>query len=169
MIKRKYHHYIWQPLLLVLFLASVLALFYWGASSSILWAVGAGSLASSAFITFGKPSAVARKPLNILVSYFVAIAVGILCRFIIERAMPHCSVIFDVNTFCWTGFFAAFSVGFLMLVLSALRVEHPPAAGIALVLVLDVKDYQTLIIILFSVIMLSILSGIFGRWMRDLF
>ena len=164
---RDHHNFLWQPLLMVLFLTGVLMLFYWHAGLTILWAVGAGALSSSAYIVFGKPSGATARSKNILASYSVAILLGMLFRFL--TIQPWFLSFFSHCPFCWTGMVAAFAVAATLVVTSLLKLEHPPAAGLAIVLVLDVHDYQTLIIILFSVIMLSLLSFVFHRWMRDLF
>jgi len=134
-----------------------------------LWAVGAGSLASSSYIVFGKPSKLAANSSHILTSYVVAMCVGIFLRYVVEMHLLSRSSLFVEYRFFFDSFVAALAVAFTLIITARLHMDHPPAAGIALVLVLDVRDYQTLIIILFSVIMLSFFSFALRRWMCDLF
>lgn len=162
-------NYIWQMLLLFVFLSAVLFLFYWHASSNVLWAVGVGSLASSAYIVFSKPSSPSGKPTNIFVAYLIAICVGIFFRFFVENWLMHCTNFFEIHQFCWPGVIAALAVVISVLLMAAVHVEHPPAAGMALILVLDVQDYQTLIIIFMSVIVLALLKMVLRPWLVDLF
>ncbi len=165
----KVSNYIWQSALLVLFVFTSLMLFYWRMSANVLWAVGASSLASSAYIVFGKPSSVAARPQNIILAYIVAMTVGIFCRLIFELHLLDSIYDLSYLQFYWNGLFAAIAVALSLVITVKLRLDHPPSAGVALVLVIDVQDYHTLIIVLFSVIMLSLLSLAFRRRMRDLF
>ena len=162
-------NYIWQTSALFVFLTGALLLFYLHASSNILWAVGAGSLASSAYIVFSKPSSVASSPLNMLVAYVIAIVVGIFFRVVVEHWWVSCADFFQINHFCWPGVIAALAVVVSLLIMAAVRIEHPPAAGMALILVLDVHDYQTLVIILMSVVVLALLKRLLKPWLKDLF
>lgn len=165
----KKYCYVLQPLLLVLFIFGILMLFYLHARSAILSAVGAGSLASSAYIVFGKPSNLTARFSHILTSYVVAICVGVFFRFVVEMQLLSHLHFFNEYRYYLDSVIAAVAVVFTLLITLKLHMDHPPAAGVTLVLVLDVQDYQTLIIILFSVIMLSFLSFALRRWMCDLF
>lgn len=76
-------NYIWQPLIIFIFLVAILNIFLLAEhTSNIAWAVGAGSLASSAYLVFAKPSAVAAHPLRLIVAYVLAIVCGLLTHYL---------------------------------------------------------------------------------------
>src|SRR3990167_9225083 len=82
----KYHqnaptlkNYIWQPLIIFIFLTSTLILFFLLENAvNAVWAVGVGSLASTSYLVFAKPSATASHPFRFVVSYVIAIVCGLL-------------------------------------------------------------------------------------------
>lgn len=156
--------YFWQFAVLLLFLCVCLTFFYWDAHSDILKAVGAGSLASSAVAVFTKPHTRAADPYRMVLAYFISIAVGMAFRFGYEHWFAYCAH----SSVCWPGYLAVLAVVVSLLVMLSFKIDHPPAAGLALILVLDVHDYRTLIIILISVMMLAIIRKALGPWMHNL-
>jgi hypothetical protein len=50
-----------------------------------------------------------------------------------------------------------------------LNTEHPPAVGMALVFVIDLKDYRTSILIIAAITLLVFLKLLLNRQLSDLF
>lgn len=146
------------------FLAAVLTIFLFAdRASDVVWAVGAGSLASSAYIVFSKPSAVSSHPLRLIVAYVVAIVCGMATHYIGNIILSL------TNQFFWVAFLGAFAVLITLWLMLWLHVEHPPAVGMALVFVIDLRDYRTSIIVLGAITVLVILKTALQPWMRDLY
>ncbi|HLB56566.1 MAG TPA: HPP family protein [Coxiellaceae bacterium] len=156
-------NYIWQPLIILIFLFSILNLFYHTAQSDILWAVGAGSLASSAFIIFSKPSSVTAHPLRLIVAYVIAILCGMLLHIMGE------TLLYAGHSFVWLSFLASIAVIVCLYFMFWLNVEHPPAVGMALVFVIDLKDYRTSVLIIAAITLLVVIKLILNRKLSDLF
>lgn len=156
-------HYFFQPLIIFVFLFLILVVFYQTAHSTILWAVGAGSLASSAFILFSKPSAVSAHPFHLAFSYIIAILSGVFFHFI------AITVLSSGEPYIWMSFFAALSVITCFYAMYYWKLEHPPAAGMALVCVIDLQDIMTLVIIVFAVVVLISTRLLLRSYLRDLF
>lgn len=161
---RTYWNYIWQPLIIFIFLTVILNIFLFTEySSNVVWAVGVGSLASSAYLVFAKPSAVSAHPLRLIVAYVLAIVCGMLTHYVGE------SVLTLTHHYFWISFLAAFSVVITLLLMIWFKAEHPPAVGMALVFVIDLKDYRTSIIVLGAITILVVLKLALSRWLRDLY
>ncbi|PIZ03626.1 MAG: hypothetical protein COY58_08420 [Gammaproteobacteria bacterium CG_4_10_14_0_8_um_filter_38_16] len=154
-------NYIWQPAIIFLFV--ILNLFYHTAKSDVLWAVGAGSLASSAFIIFSKPSSVSAHPLRLIVAYVVAILCGMLLH------VMGGLLLYSGYGFVWISFLASVSVVVCLFLMMGLKIEHPPAVGMALVFVIDLKDYRTSILIIAAITVLVLLKLLLNRQLSDLF
>ncbi|OGT48107.1 MAG: hypothetical protein A3E82_07075 [Gammaproteobacteria bacterium RIFCSPHIGHO2_12_FULL_38_11] len=164
LLSRTYWNYIWQPLIIFAFLAIILNVFLFTEHvSDIAWAVGTGSLASSAYLVFAKPSTVSARPLCLIVSYVLAITCGLVTHYLGDLLLLTHDQLF------WMSFLAAFSATITLLFMVWMNVEHPPAIGMALVCVIDLRDYHTLIIVLGAVTVLVILKLALSRWLRDLY
>lgn len=125
-------------------------LFYWVDQNDIIWAIGVGSLASSSCIVFGKPRLKAAHPLSIVLTYSIAMIVGVSFHFIALLCPP-----------IYLNLFSALAVVTTFFVLAWKRLAHPPALGIALVLVLRFSDYLTPLVILFCVAILLVMRDVF--------
>ncbi len=169
--KHNWPNLIWQPLAAILFLWVVLICLDQLATSQILWAVGAGSLASSSYIVFGKPHGPTAIPLRIIGGYLVGIATGGLMRLASVYVFPvFAGTMFNVHPQAMqlVGVAAALSVGLSLFFMVLLRLEHPPAAGMALVLVLDVRDYYVVYVVIIAAIILALLRMLLRRYLQDL-
>lgn len=138
-------------------------------SAQLIWAAGASTLASSAFIVFVVPSAVVAKPFKIIGSYIIAMVSGAFIRgvaYLICIAFPLCVAgvphthLFEVA--------AAVAVGLSLLVMVLLKSEHPPAAGLAVVMVLDIHTPIALAIILTGALFLAAVRYIFRHKLMNL-
>ncbi|MCX7121501.1 MAG: HPP family protein [Gammaproteobacteria bacterium] len=161
---RTYWNYIWQPFIIFMFLTAILNIFLFAEyTTNVVWAVGVGSLASSAYLVFAKPSAVSAHPMRLIVAYVLAIVCGMLTHYAGE------SVLTLAHHYFWISFLAALAVVITLLLMIWFKAEHPPAVGMALVFVIDLKDYRTSIIVLGAITILVILKLMLSRWLSDLY
>ncbi len=159
---------IWQTAIAVIFICVVLFFMNHLAESDVLWAVGAGSLSSSCFIVFGKPSSPPAMPYKIVGGYIIGILSGILLHFIAGFFHDfNCSFLGTVQ-YHVVGMMAALAIGLCLIFMSLFRVEHPPAAGMALVLVIDMKDYNIIFVVLIFAIALALIRRMLRRHLIDL-
>jgi len=147
---------IWQPLLATIFTGWILFFMGYFANSSVLWAVGAGSLSSSSYIIFSKPSTVPAAFKNILSGYLIGIITGITLH-IIKMGFGYFNYgILDTPYSYIVEMMAASSVGLCLFIMALFKVEHPPAAGIALILVIDIYNYNEIIFIVIAALLLAV-------------
>lgn len=162
-------HFILQPALVIIFLIAVLYAFYVTEHDNILWAVSVGALASSAYTVFTKPSLNSAHPARLVGAYFIAIFSGVMTHFFgghflmaQETALVHAS-------FFRVGILTAVAMGIALWLMLWLHAEHPPATGVALILVLDVNDYLTPLIVLAAAIVLVTMKYVLRHWLCDLY
>jgi CBS domain-containing membrane protein len=151
-------HLIWQPLLGVIFICVALFVLNHFATSTILWAVGAGSLSSSVFICMTKPKSYVAKAHRIVGGYLVGMISGESMRFAFLQYYKMTGNFIGAPHYHVMGMMAAIAVGLAIVLMVLLHVEHPPAAGIALVLVIDVHDYRVLAIIFVAACVLAVIK-----------
>ncbi len=139
------------------------------ADAKIIWAAGASTLASSVFLIFCVPDSPVAKLLKIIGGYIVATLVGEGMRLLINflcQLLPHCHVadpplrLFELA--------AALSVGVTFLLMVLFKLEPPPAAGLAVVMVLDIRNMEAMLIILAAAILLTLIRTIFRNQLRRL-
>jgi len=153
--KKTWFHFLWQPAFAVVFLCVVLFFMNRYTTSDLLWAVGAGALASSCFIVFGKPSSSTAKPFKIIGGYVLGILVGVIFHSIALHFHDLPAGFLGTVHFHTVGLIAAICTGVCLLLMSLLRLEHPPAAGVSLVLVIDLRDYYVVFIVFIAAIILA--------------
>lgn len=158
-------HYIKQAVYAAVFLWCVLiAMNCYAGKTSLVWAVGASALASSAYIVFSNPDSNNLLSRYIIGSYVVSIIIGIACSHIIVFVQAH------------TGFSSirvielvtAVSVGLSLFLQTVLNFKHPPAAGLSLILTSEPWRYSTVIIILIAVVILAIIARLLNRHIKAL-
>ncbi|MFO7973270.1 MAG: HPP family protein [Candidatus Hydrogenedentota bacterium] len=112
-----------------------------------------GALGASSFIAFTMPHANVSKPRYILGGYAVGIVVGVACYYISQLA-----VLENVPLFQESGpeLFGALAVGISIFGMVITNLEHPPAAGVALGLALNVSMPRTLIVIIVGIVGLTL-------------
>lgn len=145
---------IWQPLLAVLFIAIVLLVLSEFNSSEAVWAIGAGSLSSSCCLVFGTPKSISAESKNIICGYMIGAAIGSMVHFLLAHLLPLLAINFHhhANAF-WV--LAAITIGLVIIAMVIFDVLHPPAVGMALIVVLDVQDYKVIWIILVAAVILA--------------
>ena len=155
-------HLILQPLMAIVFVCIALYCFRIVSSSTILWAVGAGALSSSCYIVFGRPNCNPAKPINIIGGYLIGILCGEAVRLLLLSLNIYGGDFFTAIHFHYMGMLASISVGLCLYIMALLKLEHPPAAGMALVLVLDLHDYIVLFIIMGAAFVLAGIRKVLG-------
>lgn len=174
----KLHHMNRQYISHLLIQATAAIIFMWlvlfsldhVAASQIIWAAGASTLASSTYIVFCAPKAVVAKPQKIVGAYIIAVLCGEVMRYLANlvcSAIASCQPggpgylhVFEVA--------AAISVGVALLLMVLFKSEHPPAAGLAVVMVLDIRNVEALAVIFGAAVILSLIRIIFRRFLCNL-
>ena len=168
--KSELKYYFFQLLGATLFIGLVLFVMDKYSINRIVWAVGASSLASSAYGVFMHPNGLAAKPKNIFVGYTIAVIVGEvlhLVLFALGMITHH-----PINQIIASGdgywFAPALSVTCVMILMAMFDIEHPPASGIALVLVVEMCRQDMVEIIYSFMLLLCFFQLIAKNYMRDL-
>ena len=119
------------------------------------------ALGATTFMTFTMPHRVSTRARYVIGGYVAGIIVGVLCSFILRGSLI---------AYGHTGFAAmgAVAVAVTALLMVTTNTEHPPAAGIALGLVLQPWTYPTVLFVLAAVVFLSIAKRVLKPVMIDL-
>lgn len=121
------------------------------------------SLGASAFIAFAVPRSLHSGPRHLIGGYLVGIVAGV--------AMSSLSALFAASG-AWEHavmiIFGALAISAAMFSMVVTRCEHPPAAALALGLVLNEWNLATLFVILSGVILLSVIKQIVLPMLLDL-
>ena len=123
------------------------------------------SLGATAFIVFTMPNSYSSKTRPLVGGYLVGIIVGIALHFIATSSLITSLPISP--TFTIAGF-GAISVGIAIFIMVATDTEHPPAAGIALGLILNVWEPTTILYIIIAVLLLTTIKKALRPIMLDL-
>lgn len=165
-----FRYYFFQLLGATIFICVVLYMMDRLSVSHLIWAVGASSLASSAYIVFMHPHGLAAQPKNIVVAYGMAIIIGEIIRYVLIYFGHTCHIdqsnIMSIGHHFWLA--AAISVTLMMIGMALTDTEHPPAAGIALVLVIELCRHDIVDVIFVLMLLLCAIQLICRRYMRNL-
>ena len=158
--RKNAHRYIFQCTLATLTILAVLFFLDVLTETAIIAALGA-----SAFVVFAIPNSYSSDPRRLIGGYVVGIIVGIICYYI--------SIIFPISNFFTNTetsliVFGAVAVGVAIFIMAVTNTEHPPAAGIALGLVINRWDWMTIIFILCAITWLSVIRKILKPLLIDL-
>ena len=134
-------------------------------SSTILSAIGASSLAASTFIAFGLPDSPVAKAQRMIGSYVIGILVGVFFYWISNDtyAWTHWMTVITHKEIC-----SGLAVGLTMLIMFLLDLEHPPAAGLSLGIVIDEWNWWVLIVVLLSIVIIALLRVLMRPWLHML-
>lgn len=163
-----YKHLVWQTLFAMLFMFAVLFALDHVSVSSLIWAAGASSLASTAFCVFGSPHARTSAPIRIFSGYVIGMISGELLRLVLHvgcLSIIACKPNVPIHIM---ELAAVISVGFALVTMVLMKLEHPPAAGLAVVLVLDIREWYALIIILVAALLLTLIRWMLDKWLINL-
>ena len=121
------------------------------------------SLGASAFIAFAVPRSLHSGPRNLVGGYAVGIIAGV--------TMSLLSNLLALSPF-WEHagmvLFGALAISLAMFLMVVTRTEHPPAAALALGLVLNEWTFVTLVVVLSGVIVLSVIKRLILPLLLDL-
>jgi len=122
------------------------------------------ALGASTFIAFAVPRSLHSDPRHMIGGYVVGIGAGCL------MSLPHAAIDFGDPSVAHAFLivFGALATGLAMLVMVLTKTEHPPAAALALGLVLNEWDFLTLVVVLAGVIALSICKRLVLPMLMDL-
>lgn len=158
----------------IIYVMIVLVCMDMAATSQVLWAVGSSSLASSAYLVFSLPSSHASQPSRILGGFVIGAVSGFLVHSIAmwlvaaSGGSTH-TMLLDISSdthMYWI--IGAFAVGLSMILMVIFDFEHPPAAGMSLALVLELKHYTAILVIMALALLLCLIRYIFRHQLRDL-
>jgi len=166
--KKSKKHFLLQVLFAIIFMVFVLVLMSLDSKSQILWALGAGALASSTFIIFTIPQSISAEPRRVVGGYLIAIIIGIGIHFLLTHVLHIISGHFAIENIQIFWVSAAISIGLAMISMVLLDCQHPPAAGISIVLVLNIQEYYTVAVIILSVIALALIRYFFRNYLINL-
>ncbi|KPJ66624.1 MAG: hypothetical protein AMJ43_07565 [Coxiella sp. DG_40] len=144
--KKLWKHYILQSLLAAIALF-VLVLVLGKDKMVIISAMGATS-----FIVFAMPKAISAQTKHVIGGHLVGLAAGTIFYF---TALPY-------------FFEYPLAVGIAIFIMVALDVEHPPAAGTALAVVINEVSPDAFITIMISALVLSQCRYYLRRYLKDL-
>ena len=122
------------------------------------------ALGASTFIAFAVPLSLQSSPRHMIGGYVAGIFAGCLMS-VIHRWMDITDVAFDHTVMI---IFAAFATALAMFTMVATRTEHPPAAALALGLVLNEWNLLTLAVVLGGIIGLSIFKKLILPYLMEL-
>ncbi len=119
------------------------------------------ALGATTFMIFTMPHRVSTRARYIVGGYIAGIAAGVLCKLILLSVMAG----YGDTSLAAMGAVAVAVAGLFMV---STNTEHPPAAGIALGLVLQPWTYPTVVFVLASAVFLSIAKHFLKPIMIDL-
>ena len=123
------------------------------------------SLGTSTFIVFAMPSAYSAQPRGIVGGYSVGLVIGSV--FGLMARSPYIASLPLPLVLEYT-FFSSMAVGLTIFIMVITNTEHPPAAGLALGLVLNSWDITTLASVLIAVLLLAGLKVFLAPYLIDL-
>jgi CBS-domain-containing membrane protein len=122
------------------------------------------ALGASAFIAFAVPLSLHSSPRHMIGGYIVGLASGCLMGFLNNSLHLESAALAGATLII----FGAFAMSTAMFVMVVTRTEHPPAAALALGLVLNEWNLLTLAVILAGVIGLSLVKRMVLPMLMDL-
>ena len=123
------------------------------------------SVASAAFTIFVFPDSIASTPRRVIGGQIVAILAGAI--FFAMLQIPTLESMAETMNLV-TSVAAALAVGLSILLMVATNTEHPPAAGVALGLVIDPWQWSAIAFVLIGALVLSIIRAVLRPRMINL-
>ena len=145
-------------------LATVVVLFILLVLDTFTQTVLIAALGASTFIAFAVPRSVHSDPRHMIGGYFIGMVAGGLLG-LLEQALHFGSV---AATHQEMVVFGALATGVAMFLMVITRTEHPPAAALALGLVINAWDWPTLAFIMGGIVFLSVVKQIVMPYLMDL-
>lgn len=120
---------------------------------------------ASAFTAFTMPEAEVSRPRYLIGGYLVGIAAGSFCHYLLSVPLLESLPFFKGPSYVAYG---ALAVGVATLGMVITDTEPPPAAGLALGLVLNEWSYSTVLVVLTGIVSLSIIKTALRPFLRNL-
>jgi len=105
------------------------------------------------------------RPRFLIGGYIVGISMGLLCHYL--SLLPLLAQLSIIQEFPHVVF-GALSVGLTIFVMVITDTEHPPAAGVALALILNELSYMTIFVAMAGIVSLCIIRYLFKSALRNL-
>jgi len=154
-------HYLLQSALAFAFMGGLLLLLYHAGHVLEKHLIVVASLASTAFMVFARPQAVPARTRNVIGGHLTALVLGGACC-----AGAACCFPGSIPAELVLG---AFAVGLTTLGMTVANVEHAPAAGTALAMVLHPDDAHVVVVtIALGSVFLAVAGRLLRPWLRDL-
>ncbi len=134
-------------------------------SEGILSIVGASSIGSTIFILLSRPHCETAKLRRVILSYCIGLAVGLLYFYGSRKFVGVEHVLRYDHVYIITG---GLALATTMLSLIVLDLNHPPAVGLSLGVVIDHWDGWLYLTILACVVMICIIERLLRPWLRNL-
>lgn len=157
-------YYVWQSLLAMVVMLIVMGVIDLVDNTEVLGAIGASALAASTFAVLCAGRAFICAPRNLIGGYFTAILIGALMHYLSDDVQMWFDILPNVALMMTAGL----AVGSAVFIMSLLNVEHPPAAGLTLGLVIEPWNLQVLAVIMLFAILIAGLRTILRPYIRDL-
>ncbi len=152
--------YMWQCLLTTAVLLAILM------SLNVLPnAVVIASIGASAFVVFAMPHKESSRARYVIGSYIVGIVIGSLCYYFLY--LMQGSQVGFLNHYC-DEIFGAVSVGLTTFCMVIFDVEHPPAAALALGLVLREWSVKVVLVTIVAVLLMLLFRKLLRNHLIDL-
>lgn len=148
--KRLWKNYLYQS-----FLAAIVVMVVF-LTLTVQHAVVIASIGATAFIIFTMPKSTAASPRRVIGGHCTGLLTGSLCALI-----PHGAIIPSVIVY-------SLAVGISIFLMVALDMEHPPASGTALGVVITGFSVNVGLAVVTSSIILSLAHHFLKRYLRDL-
>ena len=158
--RKNIHRYIFQCIIATLTILAVLFFLDVLTETAIIAALGA-----SAFVVFAIPNSYSSDARRLVGGYIVGIVIGVICYFI-SITLPTSN--FFTNTEMSLIVFGAIAVGIAIFTMAVTNTEHPPAAGVALGLVINPWTWVTIVFIICAIIWLAGVRKILRPYLMDL-
>ena len=122
------------------------------------------ALGASTFIAFAVPRSPHSGPRCLIGGYVVGIFAGVSMA-LLDRALGPSTIVTDHASMV---LFGALATGLAMFLMVVTKTEHPPAAALALGLVLNEWTLMTLVVVILGVVALSIFKRLILPLLMDL-
>jgi CBS-domain-containing membrane protein len=125
--------------------------------------VSIASLGASAFIAFAMPRRPVSQPRLMVGGYIIGVVIG--CLF---TAVSYLQLMPGISLHMHESILGALAVGLTVFLMVITESEHPPAAGLALGLVLNGCDGSSIAAVLLGIIALALLKSVLQPVLIDL-
>jgi len=128
-------------------------------------AVIIAALGSSTFIVFTMPDAQVSKPRIMIGGYIVGIVAGCICHYLSLWSLMEWISYLDESP---RVVFGAMSVGLAIFVMVITDTAHPPAAGLALGLIINEWSFLTIVVVFVGIFSLSLIKLVLKPVLKNL-